>query len=83
MIPAEKHCCAIPTLGGRVSPIIFVTLVVPFLVYWFLNRTRAGLIMKAVGENPEAADVAGIRVNLVRLLATTFGGCSLGWAEPT
>jgi len=65
---------------GTLSPIIFVALVIPFLVHWFLNRTRAGLILKAVGENPEAADVAGINVNLTRLLATTFGGVLAGLA---
>ena len=63
---------------GALSPMIFVTLVIPFIVYWFLKRTRAGLILKAAGENPEAADVAGINVNLVRLLATTFGGLLAG-----
>ena len=53
-----------PIGTGGLSPIVFVALVVPFLAYWFLKRTRAGLILKAVGEAPEAADVAGINVNL-------------------
>lgn len=70
----------IRTPAGSLSPIIFVALGIPFLAYWFLKRTRAGLILKAVGESPEAADVAGIRVNLVRLLATTFGGVLAGLA---
>ncbi|MFH1609733.1 MAG: ABC transporter permease [Candidatus Bipolaricaulota bacterium] len=70
----------IRTPAGSISPIIFVALVLPFVAYWFLNRTRAGLILKAAGENPEAADVAGIRVNLVRLVATTFGGMLTGLA---
>jgi len=70
----------IQTPVGSLSPIIFIALGMPFLAHWFLNRTRAGLILKAAGENPEAADVAGIRVNLVRLLATTFGGMLAGLA---
>ena len=79
-VPAESRLAPIHTPVGTLSPIIFVALVIPFLVHWFLNRTRAGLILKAVGENPEAADVAGINVNLTRLLATTFGGILAGLA---
>jgi len=78
---AVSQAAQIPKLQtpiGALSPIIFVALVVPLIVYWFLKRTRAGLILKAAGENPEAADVAGININLVRLLATTFGGALAG-----
>ncbi len=75
-----KRLPMIHTPAGSLSPIIFVALVVPFLIYWLLQRTRAGLILKASGEAPEAADVAGINVNLVRLLATTFGGMLAGLA---
>ncbi|MGQ9477133.1 MAG: ABC transporter permease [Candidatus Bipolaricaulia bacterium] len=60
-------------LGKDLSPLIFVTIVLPFLVYYLLARTQLGLKLKAVGENPAAADVAGIRVNLLRLLAATLG----------
>ncbi|MCX6096277.1 MAG: ABC transporter permease [Candidatus Bipolaricaulota bacterium] len=77
-VPASGRLAPIQTPVGSLSPIIFVALVVPFLAHWFLKRTRAGLILKAAGETPEAADVAGINVNLVRLLATTFGGVLAG-----
>lgn len=63
---------------GAMSPMILVALILPFVVYWFLKRTRAGLMLKAVGEMPEAADVAGININRIRLLATTFGGSLAG-----
>ncbi len=79
-VPGGSRLPPIQTPVGSLSPIIFIAIVLPFLVYWFLNRTRAGLILKAVGENPEAADVAGINVNLTRLLATTFGGILAGLA---
>ena len=79
-VPSESRLPVIHTPVGSLSPIIFVALVFPFVVHWFLNRTRAGLILKAVGENPEAADVAGINVDLTRLLATTFGGVLAGLA---
>ncbi|SQD92070.1 Ribose ABC transport system RbsC-like permease protein [Candidatus Bipolaricaulis anaerobius] len=79
-VPAEAQLAKLHTPLGALSPLIFVALVVPFLTHWFLRRTRAGLILKAVGENPEAADVAGINVHLTRLLATTFGGALAGLA---
>ncbi len=77
-VPKAAELAKLQTPIGAVSPMIFVALVVPFIAYWFLKRTRAGLILKAVGEAPEAADVAGININLVRLLATTFGGALAG-----
>lgn len=42
--------------------------------WWVLNRSSFGLRVRAVGENPEAADVAGINVFLVRYLALMVGG---------
>lgn len=48
------------------------------LVIWFLSRTRAGLIIKAVGESPESAHAIGLPVVLVRYLAVMFGGAMAG-----
>jgi general nucleoside transport system permease protein len=79
-VSPSARMAPIKTPVGNLSPIILLALVAPFAIYWFLNRTRAGLILKAAGENPEAADVAGIDVNLTRLLATTFGGMLAGLA---
>lgn len=77
-VPKVSELAKLQTPIGAVSPMIFVALVVPFIAYWFLKRTRAGLILKAVGEAPEAADVAGLNINLIRLLATTCGGALAG-----
>ena len=77
-VPKVSELAKLQTPIGAVSPMIFVALIIPFIAYWFLKRTRAGLILKAVGEAPEAADVAGLNINLVRLLATTFGGALAG-----
>lgn len=77
-VPKVSELAKLQTPIGAVSPMIFVALVVPFIAYWFLKRTRAGLILKAVGEAPEAADVAGLNINLIRLLATTSGGALAG-----
>lgn len=49
-------------------------LVVVPLAWWFLYRTSFGLNIRAVGENPEAADAAGINVFRVRYAALAIGG---------
>jgi len=67
----------IPTILG-ISPFTFLALILVPLVWFFLYRTTAGLKVRAVGENPEAADVAGINVFKVRfsclLFATSLAG---------
>lgn len=54
-------------------------LLVP-LCWLYLYRTRPGLRLRAAGEHPEAADGAGVRVGLVRTLATLWGGGLAGLA---
>jgi general nucleoside transport system permease protein len=68
------------TPWGMYSPIILLALILPFVIHWFLKRTRAGLMLKAAGEMPEAADVAGININRIRILAAVFGGVMAGLA---
>jgi len=41
---------------------------------WIIYRTRFGLNIRAVGENPEAADAAGLNVYVIRTLALVIGG---------
>ena len=52
---------------------------VPFLC-WFLFRTRAGMNLRAVGENPRAADAMGLSVVKIRYLYTLLGGGLVGLA---
>ncbi|HXO21217.1 MAG TPA: ABC transporter permease [Thermoanaerobaculia bacterium] len=54
-------------------PILLAFALVPITAY-VLDRTRFGLRLRAVGENPEAADTAGIHVALVRTVAVVLSG---------
>ena len=47
---------------------------------WFLSRTRAGLTLRAVGENHASAHALGIPVRKIRFLAVLFGGACAGLA---
>ena len=49
-------------------------------VGWFLSRTRAGLILRAVGDSHSAAHAMGYAVVRIRLLAILFGGAMAGLA---
>ena len=73
-VPKAVELMKLRTPMGLMSPMILLALIVPVVIYWFLKRTRAGLMLKAAGEMPEAADVAGININRIRLLAAVFGG---------
>lgn len=57
---------------------VYVGLAIVAGVWWFLKKTRAGLILRAVGENHEAAHALGYNVVRVRLLAIMFGGACAG-----
>lgn len=50
------------------------------LTWWYLSRTRAGLILRGVGERPEAAWARGVAVNRLRYRYTILGGALAGMA---
>ncbi|HZZ23148.1 MAG TPA: ABC transporter permease [Roseiarcus sp.] len=60
------------------SPLVYFALLMVFAVYWFLNRTRAGLILRAVGENDLSAHSIGYPVIAIRYAAIAFGGALAG-----
>ncbi|MBM2886641.1 ABC transporter permease [Chromobacterium phragmitis] len=65
--------------GHSILVYITVFMVIP-LVAWVLYKTRVGLRLRAVGENPHAADTAGISVAKVRYTALLWGGVLCGMA---
>ncbi len=50
------------------------------LGWWVLYRTRFGLRLRAVGENPAAVDTAGVSVAFLRYRAVLIAGVLCGWA---
>jgi simple sugar transport system permease protein len=79
-VAAERQLVNIATPYGDFSPIIFVAIALPVFIYILLFRTKLGLKIRAVGQNPQAADVAGIKIHLLRLLATAAGASLAGLA---
>jgi general nucleoside transport system permease protein len=51
-----------------------------FGIVYFLFRTRAGLVLRSVGESPESAHALGYPVRRIRLVAVIFGGAMCGLA---
>jgi simple sugar transport system permease protein len=81
--PAGSALGRAPQLGELVTGVNGFTLIAVSLVVavaLFLERTRPGLALRAVGERAEAADAQGISVARVRLAATLFGGACAGLA---
>lgn len=56
----------------------YLAIIVAIVASIFLNHTRAGLNLRAVGENPATADAAGINVTKHKYLATVIGGAISG-----
>lgn len=53
--------------------LVYGAIILAIILHIFLNKTRAGLNLRAVGENPATADAAGINVTKYKYLATTIG----------
>ena len=55
------------------SFLAYLAIIIAFVASYVLNRTRAGLHLRAVGENPNTADAAGINVTKYKYVATCVG----------
>jgi len=62
------------------DPIVYASALLAVGVWWFLWKTRAGLVLRAVGESHGAAHALGYDVLRIRLLAVLFGGGCAGLA---
>jgi general nucleoside transport system permease protein len=85
----ERASFAVPVLADipfigpalfRQHPMVYGAIVATVAVAWFLYRTRAGLVLRAIGESPESAHALGYRVRSVRFMAVLAGGALCGVA---
>ncbi|MGI6561778.1 MAG: ABC transporter permease [Clostridia bacterium] len=73
----------IPFIGDILfnkDPIVYISYVIVIIIGIYLYKTRKGLNLIAVGENPAAADAAGINVNLYKYVHILIGGALCGLA---
>jgi general nucleoside transport system permease protein len=79
-IPVLKD---IPVLGPalfRQHPMAYLAIALVIWLVWFLWRSRAGLVLRCVGESPESAHALGYPVRRIRLAAVVAGGALCGLA---
>jgi len=62
------------------NPLVYLSLLLFAAVQFFLYRTRAGLVLRAVGESPQSAHAIGHPVIAIRYAAVIFGGACSGLA---
>jgi len=71
----------VPLVGPalfRQHPMVYVAIALTIALAWFLYRSRAGLVLRAVGESPESAHALGYPVRRIRLAAVMTGGALCG-----
>ena len=87
-LPDQSHF-AIPVLSDipfvgvalfRQHPMVYIAMALTGGLIWFLYRTRAGLVLRSVGESPESAHALGYPVRRIRLAAVVAGGALCGLA---
>ena len=73
----------IPFIGPALfkqHPMVWVAIALTVFLMWWLNKSRSGLVLRAVGESPESAHALGYPVRRIRLAAVVAGGALCGVA---
>lgn len=73
----------IPVLGKllfQYNWLVYLAIILAIVMAWFFNKSRVGLNLRAVGEDPATADAAGINITKYKYIATIVGGgiCGIG-----
>ena len=79
-IPFLSDLPVIGTLLFNHDMLVYGSILLVVLVWWFLKYSRSGLILRAVGDSHDAAHAMGYSVVRIRLLAILFGGAMSGIA---
>lgn len=78
-IPILKSIPLVGTVFNQ-DILVYGSVALVILVWWFLRQTRAGLVLRSIGESPDSADALGLPVMQMRYLAVLFGGALAGLA---
>jgi simple sugar transport system permease protein len=73
----------IPVLGELLfshHAMAYLSFLLVLVIWFYLYRTKSGLILRTIGENPRAVDMKGINVTRYRMMAVLFGGLMAGLA---
>jgi len=73
----------LPFFGDAIfkqHPLAYLAMASTFAVAWFLYRSRAGLVLRSIGEAPDSAHALGFHVRAIRLAAVIAGGALCGLA---
>lgn len=81
-VPLLENIPLLGTLLFKHDLMTYFSFALVVAAWWWIFRTRPGLVLRAVGERPEAAFARGTRVNLVRYAYTVLGGVLVGLAGP-
>ncbi|HLO04611.1 MAG TPA: ABC transporter permease, partial [Symbiobacteriaceae bacterium] len=79
-IPGLARLPVIGEILFNQNPLVYLGYLLVPLLWWWLYRTRPGLNLRSVGENPAAADAVGINVTRTRYLYVLLGGALCGLA---
>jgi general nucleoside transport system permease protein len=79
-MPVLKDIPIIGPLFFRASLTVYASYVLIALASWYVYRTRAGLMLRAIGEQPNAAFARGSNVIALRYAYTLIGGALIGLA---
>jgi len=77
-LPAAAGMGAFGKLFLNYGFLTYIALIIALTAAWVLNRTRVGLHLRAVGENPSTADAAGINVSRYKYVSTCVGAMIAG-----
>ncbi len=81
-IPGLSNIPVVGKLFFSYNIFIYVGVVIAIIVFIYLNKTKTGLNVRAIGENPAAADAVGIKVTKLKYINILIGGgiCGIGGA---
>lgn len=79
-IPLIKDIPVIGDILSGYTPLVYISWIVVIVMHIMLYKTRLGVHLRAVGENPEAAESLGIKVSAIRYLAVILSGIFSGLA---